>query len=84
MLYPLSYEGGGCRKRGRKPDALVGSGRCLLNLGRSTASVRLATVVGRVFALVRTRRSDRVIGIGGFRQRVRWVVVAGAGGARGR
>ena len=46
MLYPLSYEGGGCRKRGRKPDAMVGSGRHLLHLGRSTAFARPATVVG--------------------------------------
>ena len=40
MLYPLSYEGGGCRKHGRKPGAVLGLGRCSVHLGRPTASVR--------------------------------------------
>ena len=43
MLYPLSYEGGGCRKRGRKPDVMVGFGQYLLHLDaelRSSVSRR--------------------------------------------
>jgi hypothetical protein len=38
-LYPLSYGGGGCRKRGRKPDAKAGE-VCLQRL-KSTQDARL-------------------------------------------
>lgn len=38
MLYSLSDEGGGCRIRGRKPGAVLGSGGCLVILGGSRVS----------------------------------------------
>gem|GEM_PF-5286679 len=55
MLYPLSYEGGGCRKHGRKPGALLGLGGCLVILGGSRVSDALLVGPDQSTMRVRTR-----------------------------
>ena len=60
MLSPLSYEGGGCRIRGRKPGAVLGSAGwlvirrgCAAGSGAGEAVCALDRVFGRAEVAVR-------------------------------
>ena len=77
MLYPLSYEGGGCRILGRKlgvpggPAACSGAAGPLAPVGRRRSCVAVRGLLGRARRPGRSAVSGRATG-GEFGRRCRW------------